>query len=143
MATTPEGKVKAEIRMAIAQFDLSRGEARGLAYADSWTYWPVNCGMGRSGVPDVIGTTTDGVRLMAWAIEAKARVTGSNSDGPTALQIDEIKRMRACGHKVCVIGLRPGENARALRQRVFEILCCWWNSVDAVGLYDYEHRLTV
>lgn len=134
---TPENKVKTLIAFSIKRFSAEK-------FSDVnrvWTYWPVNCGMGRSGVPDVIGNATDFVDNMPFAIEAKA-VVASDSKGPTPLQASEMRAMRERGYKVACIGRRPMESDIEIVERVETILYIWWAGGLDGGLTDYEHLLT-
>lgn len=81
MAQTPEGKVKASVTKVLRE--------EGVYY-----FFPATHGYGRSGVPDIV-CCVSGAFL---AIECKA---GRNK--PTALQVQEIERIRAAnGHAVVV-----------------------------------------
>jgi Holliday junction resolvase len=75
MAQTPEGKVKAKIVAALKE--------EGVYY-----FYPATGGFGRSGVPDIVCC----VAGKFLAIECKA---GKNK--PTALQVNEIERIRRAG----------------------------------------------
>jgi Holliday junction resolvase len=81
MATTPEGKVKAQVKRLL--------DTHGVYH-----FSPNMAGYGRSGVPDIIGCH-DGYFL---AIECKA---GTNK--PTALQIRELERIATAGGYAFVI----------------------------------------
>ena len=81
MAQTPEGKVKASVTKVLRE--------EGVYY-----FFPATHGYGRSGVPDIV-CCVSGAFL---AIECKA---GRNK--PTALQVQEIERIRAAnGHAIVV-----------------------------------------
>lgn len=81
MAATPEKKVKDKVVAVLKD--------EGVYY-----FFPATHGFGRSGVPDIV-CCVNGKFL---AIECKA-----NGNKPTALQIREIERIRACnGHAVVV-----------------------------------------
>ena len=72
MAMTPEGKVKAKLKKTLDEMGI-------------WHFSPFQAGMGRAGVPDVIGC----YRGLFVAFECKA---GKNQ--PTALQEREINAIR-------------------------------------------------
>lgn len=81
MAQTPEAKVKASVTKVLRE--------EGVYY-----FFPATHGYGRSGVPDIV-CCVSGAFL---AIECKA---GRNK--PTALQVQEIERIRAAnGHAIVV-----------------------------------------
>ena len=75
MASTPEAKVKARLKKHL--------DAMGIYH-----FSPFQAGMGRAGVPDIIGC----YRGMFVAFECKA---GKNK--PTLLQVREIETIRRCG----------------------------------------------
>jgi Holliday junction resolvase len=75
MAQTPEGKVKAAVRKMLVK--------HGIYY-----FMPPGMGLGRSGIPDIIGCTTG--RFIA--VECKA-----GKGKPTALQERELAAIAAAG----------------------------------------------
>ena len=81
MASTPEGKVKAQVRRIL--------DERGVYY-----FCPATGGYGRSGVPDIIGCCHG----VFFAIECKA---GKNK--PTPLQQKNIDSIAAQGGAVWVV----------------------------------------
>ena len=78
---TPEGKVKAQIKVAL----------KGLG---AWYCMPVGSGFGRVGIPDFVGVYNGKM----FAIEAKA---GNNVT--TALQARELERINAAGGFAIVV----------------------------------------
>lgn len=98
MAQTPEKRVKAKVESVL------KGE--GVYY-----FFPATGGYGRSGVPDIIAC----VNGQFLAIECKA---GTNK--PTALQVREIERIRACGGSAVVVNEENWDMVRAL---VRELSC--------------------
>lgn len=86
MAQTPEGRVKAKIKLALA--------AKGI-----WHFLPVSNGMGTHGVPDVICccpilVTPDmvGQRIGAFlAVEAKAPGKRNNTSELQKMQLEAIR----------------------------------------------------
>lgn len=72
MAMTPEGKVKAKLKKILDEMGI-------------WHFSPFQAGMGRAGIPDIIGCYNG----MFVAFECKA-----NGNKPTALQEREINAIR-------------------------------------------------
>lgn len=72
MAMTPEGKVKARLKKILDDMGI-------------WHFSPFQAGMGRAGIPDIIGCY-NGIFV---AFECKA-----NGGKPTALQQREIEAIR-------------------------------------------------
>ena len=72
MAMTPEGKVKAKLKKTLDEMDI-------------WHFSPFQAGMGRAGIPDIIGCYNG----LFVAFECKA-----NGNKPTALQEREINAIR-------------------------------------------------
>jgi hypothetical protein len=81
MATTPEAKVKNQIKKILDTNQI-------------YHFSPYMAGMGRAGVPDIIAC----FKGHFLAIEAKA---GNNK--PTALQERELSKIQACGGHAMVI----------------------------------------
>jgi Holliday junction resolvase len=81
MASTPEGKVKAQVRRIL--------DERGVYY-----FCPATGGYGRSGVPDIIGCCHG----VFFAIECKA-----GKGQTTALQERELRRIADAGGTALVI----------------------------------------
>ena len=81
MATTPEAKVKKQIKQILDNHQI-------------YHFSPYMAGMGRSGVPDIIAC----FKGRFLAIEAKA---GNNK--PTALQAREIEKIQQAGGHAAVI----------------------------------------
>jgi len=81
MAKTPEGAVKAKIKLVLEELGC-------------WYFMPPANGYGRAGIPDFIGCL-NGEFL---AIEAKAK-----GNKPTALQEREIRRITAAGGVALVV----------------------------------------
>ena len=94
MATTPEGKVKARLKKHL--------DAMGIYH-----FSPFQAGMGRAGVPDIIGC----YRGMFVAFECKA---GKNK--PTALQEREINAIRTAKGLAFVINEDNVDNIQELLQ---------------------------
>ena len=94
MATTPEGKVKAKLKKHL--------DAMGIYH-----FSPFQAGMGRAGVPDIIGC----YRGMFVAFECKA---GKNK--PTALQEREINAIRTAKGLAFVINEDNVDNIQELLQ---------------------------
>ena len=78
---TPEKKVKDKVVKLLKKYD-------------AYYFYPVMGGYGRSGIPDIISC----YKGRFIAIECKA---GKNQ--PTALQVDNIKRIRASGGIAVVV----------------------------------------
>lgn len=107
MATTPEARVKAQCRKA-------------LAAAGAFHFMPVSNGMGRMGIPDLICC----LRGRFLAVEAKA-----GRGRPTMLQLKALREIDEAGGLALVINetnldvleecLRDIENARS-NWRVFD-----------------------
>ena len=72
MAMTPEGKVKAKLKKTLDEMGI-------------WHFSPFQAGMGRAGIPDIIGCYNG----LFVAFECKA-----NGNKPTALQEREINAIR-------------------------------------------------
>lgn len=72
MAMTPEGKVKAKLKKILDEMGI-------------WHFSPFQAGMGRAGIPDIIGCYNG----LFVAFECKA-----NGNKPTALQEREINAIR-------------------------------------------------
>ena len=72
MAMTPEGKVKAKLKKILDEMGI-------------WHFSPYQAGMGRAGIPDVVGCYNG----LFVAFECKA-----NGNKPTALQEREINAIR-------------------------------------------------
>lgn len=98
MAMTPERKVKAKIEAVL--------KSEGVYY-----FFPATHGYGRSGVPDIVAC----VNGHFLAIECKA---GTNK--PTALQVREIERIRACGGSAVVANEENWEMVRDLVRKLGE-----------------------
>ena len=81
MAKTPEAKVKEQVTKILKEYDV-------------YYFFPVQMGMGRSGIPDIICC----VRGKFLAIECKA---GDNK--PTALQDRELQKINEAGGVTLVI----------------------------------------
>ena len=94
MATTPEGKVKAKLKKHL--------DAMGIYH-----FSPFQAGMGRAGVPDIIGC----YRGLFVAFECKA---GRNK--PTALQEREINAIRTAKGLAFVINEDNVDNIQELLQ---------------------------
>ena len=94
MATTPEGKVKARLKKHL--------DAMGIYH-----FSPFQAGMGRAGVPDIIGC----YRGMFVAFECKA---GKNK--PTALQEREMNAIRTAKGLAFVINEDNVDNIQELLQ---------------------------
>lgn len=92
MAATPEKKVKDKVVAVLKDM--------GVYY-----FFPATHGFGRSGVPDIV-CCVNGKFL---AIECKA---GTNK--PTALQVREIERIRACNGCATVVNEENWELVRPL-----------------------------
>ena len=96
MATTPEGKVKARLKKHL--------DAMGIYH-----FSPFQAGMGRAGVPDIIGC----YRGLFVAFECKA---GKNK--PTALQVREIEAIRKCNGVAVVVNEENWEMVRDLVRKL-------------------------
>lgn len=72
MAMTPEGKVKAKLKKTLDEMGI-------------WHFSPFQAGLGRAGIPDIIGCYNG----LFVAFECKA-----NGNKPTALQEREINAIR-------------------------------------------------
>lgn len=72
MAMTPEGKVKAKLKKILDEMGI-------------WHFSPFQAGMGRAGIPDIIGCYNG----LFVAFECKA-----NGNKPTALQERELNAIR-------------------------------------------------
>ena len=96
MAQTPEKKVKTKVEAVL------KSEA-------AYYFFPATHGYGRSGVPDIIAC----VNGFFLAIECKA---GTNK--PTALQVREIERIRACGGVAVVVNEENWEMVRPLIRKL-------------------------
>lgn len=94
MATTPEGKVKARLKKHL--------DAMGIYH-----FSPFQAGMGRAGVPDIIGC----YRGLFVAFECKA---GKNK--PTALQEREMNAIRTAKGLAFVINEDNVDNIQELLQ---------------------------
>ena len=94
MASTPEGKVKARLKKHL--------DAMGIYH-----FSPFQAGMGRAGVPDVIGC----YRGLFVAFECKA---GNNK--PTALQEREMNAIRTAKGLAFVINEDNVDNLKELLQ---------------------------
>lgn len=81
MAQTPEKKVKTKVEAVL--------KAEGVYY-----FFPATHGFGRSGVPDIVAC----VEGHFVGIECKA-----NGGKPTALQVRELERIRACNGVAVVV----------------------------------------
>jgi Holliday junction resolvase len=96
MAKTPEKVVKDKVVSVL--------KSEGVYY-----FFPATHGYGRSGVPDVIAC----VNGHFLAIECKA-----NGNKPTALQIHEIEKIRACNGVAVVVDETNWEMVRDLVRRL-------------------------
>lgn len=94
MATTPEGKVKARLKKHL--------DAMGIYH-----FSPFQAGMGRAGVPDIIGC----YRGLFVAFECKA---GKNK--PTALQEREMNAIRTAKGLAFVINEENVDQLKELLQ---------------------------
>lgn len=84
MATTPENKVKNQVRATLDKY----------AHLGLWYFFVPQNGYGRSGVPDIVGC----FRGYFFAIECKA---GDNQ--PTALQEKEMNGIHRAGGRAIVV----------------------------------------
>jgi hypothetical protein len=78
---TPEARVKTKVK-------------RILSHINAYNFSPMTAGYGRSGVPDIIACY--GGRFIA--VECKA-----NGNKPTALQLDNLQDIEACGGMAFVV----------------------------------------
>lgn len=81
MATTPEGKVKNQVKKILDKYQ-------------AYYFMPATGGFGRSGVPDIVGCFNG----VFFSIECKA-----GKGIPTALQEREIRKIRNAGGYAWVI----------------------------------------
>ena len=94
MAQTPEGKVKARLKKYLDEMGI-------------YHFSPFQAGMGRAGIPDVIGC----YRGMFVAFECKA-----GKGKPTALQEREIAAIRTAKGLAFVINEENVDNIKELLQ---------------------------
>ena len=93
MAQTPEGKVKADVRKLLVEFDV-------------YHFSPAANGFGRAGIPDIIGC----VQGRFLAIECKA-----GKGTTTALQDRELAAIRTAGGMALVVN---ENNIQDLKERL-------------------------
>lgn len=96
MATTPEGKVKNQVKKIL--------DSLGAYY-----FMPATGGFGRSGVPDIVGCLNG----VFFAIECK-----SGKNIPTALQERELKNISKAGGHAWVINEENIESLKPLLSQV-------------------------
>lgn len=92
MAMTPEAKVKKAVRKILDEM--------GVYY-----FAPPANGFGRKGIPDIVGC----VNGRFFAIECKAK-----GNVPTALQQEELRRIREAGGVAMVVDENNVESVRSL-----------------------------
>jgi len=84
---TPEGKVKAAVKLCLASYDIQEAKKAGaFESAAGWYYMPGQRGYGVTGIPDFIGH----YKGYFFAIETKA--PGKVPEGFQSLQIEAISR---------------------------------------------------
>lgn len=94
MAMTPEGKVKAKLKKILDEMGI-------------WHFSPYQAGMGRAGIPDVVGCYNG----LFVAFECKA-----NGNKPTALQDREINAIRTAKGLAFVVDENNVQDIKELLQ---------------------------
>lgn len=111
MATTPEGKIKDQVKALLKEFGLvsaaEAAKAAGKVTGSGWYYMPVSNGMGVSGIPDFIGH----FHGKFFAIETKAP-----GKKPTPLQQFQLDALKATGAERFVIDGLTGDLRRWLTE---------------------------
>jgi len=107
MATTPEGRVKADIKKELEAHGFWRAGAARPEEVKGWFYSPVSNGMGVHGIPDFICSDA------GWFFAIEAKAPGGRLSEKQKSRIEEII---ASGGKVIVVDdvlkLREFLNAR-------------------------------
>ncbi len=88
MAQTPEGKVKAGVRKYLVSLGIRpAGGKLPPVEVTGWFYFPMQNGMGVSGIPDIVGC----YKGKFFAIETKAPGKRNNTSANQKLRIAEIQ----------------------------------------------------
>lgn len=99
--TTPEGKVKNDIRKWLAARCFHRAADERPEDCRGWYYQPQNMGMGVNGIPDFVGSVyRDSLPLIPYPFAIEAKAPGEK---PTPIQEERIAEMRAAGWFVLVV----------------------------------------
>lgn len=94
--TTPEGKVKDNIKLLLKSYKIYPASKAGNFPSDAvgWYYMPSQQGLGVSGIPDFIGC----FHRWFFAIEAKAE-----KKSPTGFQAMQVKAIKSTSAAVFIV----------------------------------------